>query len=65
MKAKDLRPWVVNDPTWTPGYVAPSGESIANDVPPGGFEQLLDSAAAAGDSAFIGVCFDIGAKRGA
>jgi hypothetical protein len=55
----------VNDPTWTPGYVAPSGQAIPARVPLGGLERLLDSAAASGDSAFVGVCFDIEESPGA
>ena len=60
MKPRDLRPWYVNDPVWTPGYVAQPEETLPREVPLEGFEQLLESAAFAGDSAFIGVCFEIG-----
>ena len=60
MKARDLRPFVVQDPHWTPGYVTPADEPVVpTAVTLQGFEGLLNAAASTGDSAFIGVCFDL------
>ena len=59
MKRRDMRPWFVNDPTYTPGYVPHPEEDVAAPMKRDGFGQLLDSAALSGDSAFIGVCFDL------
>jgi len=63
VKARDLRPWFVNDATWTPGYVAPPNDAVPANVTREGLGRLLDSAAASGDSAFLDVCFDVDNKR--
>jgi hypothetical protein len=57
-----MRPWFVNDPTYTPGYVPIPEEEAGAPMESDAFAQLLDSAAQSGDSAFIGVCLDIGQK---
>ena len=59
MSSQDLRPFVVEDPYWNPGYAPAQPAADAAQVPREGFELLLDSAAISGDSAFIGVCFDL------
>ena len=62
MKAQDLRPWIVQDATWTRGY-APTAEELPVRMPLEGFERLLESAAVSGDSAYIGVCFDLDTQK--
>ena len=60
VKAQDLRPFVIEDSYWNPGYApAKLAEDAPALVPREGFELMLDSAAISGDSAFIGVCFDL------
>ena len=63
MKAQNLRPWIVQDATWTRGYVAPPSEEVPVRVQLEGFERLLESAAVSGDSAFIGICFDLDTQK--
>jgi hypothetical protein len=58
-----MRPWLVKDPNWTPGYVPEADESMAAPMTRDALGRLLDSAAASGDSAFIGICFDINDHR--
>ena len=60
MKSNDLRPWIVNEENWTRGYVPAAEDEAARPVTREAFALLLDSAAVSGDSAFVGVCFDIG-----
>ena len=72
MQPRDMRPFVLEDPYWNPGYArvkhqeptaqvpqatAQAPQATAR-VPRNGLEQILSSAAFAGDSAFIGICFD-------
>jgi len=60
MRANDMRAWLVMDPTWAAGSVPERRDaSAAAPVTRDGFGLLLDSAATGGDSAFIGICFDI------
>ena len=63
VKARDLRPWFVNDRNFTPGYMPPPDEHAPARVTIEGMERLLDSAAVAGDSAYLGVCFELENQR--
>jgi len=63
MKPNDMRPFVIRDAYWNPGYVPVEQDEPAAPMPLASLEQLLDSAAFAGDSAYIGLCFDIGESR--
>ena len=60
MKTPDLRPFVVQDPNWTPGYVPPPVEQApCARMTLDGLKRLLDAAASSGDSAFVGLCFEL------
>ena len=63
MKGQDLRPWLVQDPTWTRTPSAPPEEAATARMDLDGVERLLQSAATAGDSAYIGICFDFESPR--
>jgi len=57
--ARDMRAWMVKDPYWTPGYVPRAEEKTPARMPLEALGNLLDAAAFGGDSAFVGVCFDL------
>jgi len=63
MKDRDMRHWLVRDNPWSPAYDERFPARPAVHVSPEALGQLLDSAAFAGDSAFLGICFDLGAER--
>ena len=65
MQPQDLRTWLVLDPNFTPGYVPPQSDAPrrfdapAARMPLFAVENLLASAAFAGSSAFVDICFDL------
>lgn len=59
MQARDMRPWMVKDPHWTPGYVEPPEQEMPVRIPSDGLCLLLSAAAFGGCSAFVDICFDV------
>jgi len=59
MQGRDMRPWLVKDPHWTPGYVPQPEEKTPTRMPLEALGKLLDAAAFGGSSAFASICFDV------
>jgi len=63
MHGRDMRPWLVKDPHWTPVYVPQPQEKMPARISLDALEHLLDAAAFGGSSAFADICFDVDSRE--
>jgi len=61
MQARDMRPWLVKDPHWTPAYVAEPGEKTPARMSLDALKNLLRSLG--GNSAFAGIFGDVDSQK--